>query len=444
VRRRARRGCLQIQSTLIAPVNIIIINDAAFIRGGADRVAFDSAAGLAALGHRVTLFTGFGPIDPALEAIPGITIHCLGTGWLKQEQTSPGAAIRGMWNFSAARRLREVLKGFDRRDSVVHVHLYAAGLTCSVLNESLSAGFPTILTLHDYFITCPNGAYFVFPKAQLCERDALSWSCFRCHCDSRKQIHKYWRFARTWIQGRIAKIPERVTAYAAVSETCAKLARRDLPNSARIEVVPNIVAVERGAPVDVAKNRALVFTGRLEDYKGPQLLAQAAARLGLPVVFCGTGPMEAELRGLCPEASFTGWLSPHRILEELGKARAFVFPSVYRETFGLSAAEALARGIPVIASRGTAAEEFVLHGENGLLFQHNSVDDLVSQLSLLEDDSLVARLGAEAYRLYWEKPLTTEAHIECLQKLYNSVNGRQEPPPVGESRPGRSGSVAPA
>jgi glycosyltransferase involved in cell wall biosynthesis len=425
-------------------VNIIIINDAAFIRGGADRVAFDSAAGLAALGHRVTLFTGFGPIDRALEAIPGITIHCLGTGWLKQEQTSPGAVIRGMWNFAAARRLREVLKGFDPRDSVVHIHLYAAGLTSSVINESLAAGFPTVLTLHDYFITCPNGAYFVFPKAELCERRALSWSCFGCSCDSRKQIHKYWRFVRTWIQGRIAKIPVRITAYAAVSETSATLARRDLPKSAHIEVVPNIVAVERGAPVDVARNRALVFTGRLEDYKGPQLLAQAAARLKLPVVFCGTGPMEAELRRLYPEARFTGWLSPERVLEELGRARAFVFPSVYRETFGLSAAEALARGIPVIASRGTAAEEFVHHGENGLLFRHNSVDDLAAQLALLVDDSLVTRLGSEAYRLYWEKPLTTQAHIACLEKLYASVRRRQDPPPVGEARQGRSESAVPA
>jgi glycosyltransferase involved in cell wall biosynthesis len=424
-------------------LNIIIVNDAASIRGGADRVAFDSAAGLAAMGHRVILFTGFGPVDPVLEAIPGVTIHCLGTGWLKQEQTSPKAVVRGMWNFAAARRLREVLGALNRSDSVVHVHLYAAALTSSVLHASLAAGFPTILTLHDYFITCPNGAYFVFPTAQQCERHALSLSCLACNCDSRKPMHKYWRFARTWLQGRLAKIPARITAYAAVSETCATLARRDLPKTARIEVVPNIVAVERGVPVDVARNRALVFTGRLEDYKGPQLLAMAAARLGVPVVFCGTGPMEHELRRLCPEATFTGWLTPERVLEELGRARAFVFPSVYRETFGLSAAEALARGVPVIASRGTAAEEFVLHGQNGLLFEHNSVDDLAKQLALLADDGMVRRLGSEAYRIYWEKPLTTEAHIARLQELYASVRGRAESPPAGLARVGQSDRTVP-
>jgi glycosyltransferase involved in cell wall biosynthesis len=165
----------------------------------------------------------------------------------------------------------------------------------------------------------------------------------------------------------------------------------------------------------------------LEDYKGPQLLAQAAARLRLPVVFCGAGPLESELRRIYPEAVFTGWLQSGQVLEELGRARAFVFPSVYRETFGLSAVEALARGIPVIASRGTAAEEFVHHGENGLLFAHNSVDDLAAQLSTLGDDGVVARLGSEAYNRYWKQPLTTEVHVSRLLEFYRSVLAGKQP-----------------
>ena len=407
-------------------MNIVLLNDAAYIRGGADRVAFDSARGLARQGHTVVLFTAFGPIAEDLVGVPGLTVICLGDTWLRNDR-GPAAALRGIWNSDAARRLREVLADFDASETVVHAHLYSSALSASVLHAALRAGFPTVLSLHDYFITCPNGAYFVFPHAQLCERKALSASCLACHCDSRKRMHKLWRIARTWTQNRVAKIPQRLTAYAAVSETCATLARRDLPKGARIVVVPNIVGVDRHPPVDVTRNRTLVFTGRLEDYKGPQLLAQAAARLGLPVTFCGTGPLETELKRIYPAATFTGWLKPERIFEELGRARAFVFPSVYRETFGLSAAEALARGIPVVASRGTAAEEFVHHERNGLLFAHNSVDDLTTQLARLDDDAFVRRLGGDAYQRYWDKPLTTEAHLDCLMTFYRSVIR-----PVGE------------
>lgn len=408
-------------------MNIVILNDAAYIRGGADRVAFDSAGALAAAGHRVTLFTAFGPVSSEVQSLAGVTVLCLGNAWLRQEQSSWRAAARGLWNREAASRLHLVLSGLDPKETVVHAHLYSSALTASVLHASLRAGFATLLTLHDYFITCPNGAYFVFPQARACDCHALSLSCLACHCDSRKRSHKVWRVARTWLQNRIARIPRRLTAYAAVSETCATLARRDLPAQARIEVVPNIVAIERQPPVEVAKNRAFVFTGRLEDYKGPQLLAQAAAHLGVPVVFCGTGPLEAELRRINPAAVFTGWLQPAAIVNELGKARAFVFPSVYRETFGLSAAEALARGIPVVASRGTAAEEFVHHGKNGLLFAHNSAADLAAQMTLLADDQAVGQMGANAYQTYWEHPLTTEVHLRLLETFYRSLLASHSP-----------------
>jgi glycosyltransferase involved in cell wall biosynthesis len=402
-------------------VNIVVINDAAYIRGGADRVAFDSARALGSLGHSVTLFTAFGPVAAELESAPGVTVVCVGSPWIRNGQTSFGAAVRGIWNSDASRRLKKVLSGLNPRETVVHVHLYAGALSPSVLAASVRCGFLTVLTLHDYFITCPNGAYFVFPKGETCGRNALSGSCLRCNCDSRRAMHKAWRVARTWVQNSLADIPRRLTAYIAVSETCAALARRDLPAAARIEVIPNIVGVDRRPPVDVARNKAFVFTGRLEDYKGPQLLAQAAARLRLPVVFCGAGPLEAELRRIYPDAVFKGWLRPEQVISELERARAFVFPSVYRETFGLAAAEALARGIPVVASRGTAAEEFVFHEKNGLLFDHNSVDDLAVRLGAMADDSRVATLGANAYARYWDNPLTAEAHVSRLVAFYTSI-----------------------
>ena len=402
-------------------MNVVILNDAAYIRGGGDKIAIDSAVALAKAGHRVILFTGFGPVASELSSHAGLTVICLGTSWLRQDQGSLGTALRGLWNRPAARRLREVLACLDPTETVVHAHLYSSALTASVLDASLQAGFPTVLTLHDYFITCPNGAYFVFPRALPCERSALSLSCLSCHCDSRQRTHKVWRVVRTWLQNRFAKIPHRLTAYIAVSKTCAKLARRDLPVEARLEVVPNVVSIERRPPVDVARNSVFVFAGRLEDYMGPLIFAEAAARLRLPVVFCGTGPLEATLRRIYPEAMFPGWLQPADLVKPFEQARALVCPSLMRATFGLSAAEALARGIPVVASLGTAAEEFVHHQENGLLFEHNSVDDLVAQLAVLADDATVSRMGASAYDGYWKAPLTEDIHLANLLAFYRSV-----------------------
>lgn len=419
-------------------MKIVLVNDAGYVRGGADRVAFDSARALAAQGHQVVLFTAFGPTAPELEGHPNLRVVTVGADWLRGAQTSPRAALRGIWNWKAARRLKSELATLDPRETVVHVHLYSSALSASVIDAALGAGFATALSIHDYFITCPNGAYFVFPKAEVCDRRALSLSCVACNCDSRKPVHKVWRLARTVVQNRIARIPGRISAYVAVSETSAALARRDLPAGARIEVIANPVDVARQAPVNVRENRNLVFIGRLESYKGPQLLARAAARLRLPVVFCGSGPMEPALREMYPEAVFTGWLRSDQVLERLAGARAFVFPSVYRETFGVSAAEALARGIPVVASKGTAAEEFVHHRENGLLFEHNSVDDLAAQLQLLADDTLVAELGTRAYADYWAQPLTADIHVAKITAFYHSLLGS------AAGRPPRGQMLVPA
>lgn len=399
-------------------MTILLLNDAAYIRGGADRIAFDTARELAARGHRVILFTAFGPVDPAVQALPGVQVICLGGTWIRQS-LGPSTLLRTIWNRPAAVALQQLLRDLPPADTVVHAHLYSSSLSASVLHAAVQAGFRTVLSLHDYFITCPNGAYFEFPRAAPCERRALSFSCLTCHCDSRRRIHKAWRVARTWLQNGPARLPSRLSGYIAVSATCAKLARRDLPPSARIDVIPNCVAIDRKPAVDAARHRSFVFSGRLESYKGPQLLAAAAARLNLPVVFCGTGPLERTLRQSCSSATFTGWLSPHDLENRLNEARVFVFPSVFRETFGLSAAEALARGLPVVASRGTAAEEFVHHERNGLLFAHNSVDELTSQLARLQhDDALVTRLATHAYDQYWSSPYTLTRHVDQLETYY--------------------------
>ena len=120
----------------IPRVNIVILNDAAYIRGGGDRVAFDSATALASAGHRVILFTAFGPVAPELSAHAGLTVICLGSVWLRQEQNSWRAAIHGLWNWKAAGRLRTVLADLDPRETIVHAHLYSSALTASVLAES--------------------------------------------------------------------------------------------------------------------------------------------------------------------------------------------------------------------------------------------------------------------------------------------------------------------
>lgn len=400
--------------------HIVIVNDFAHVRGGADRVALSAATGLADAGHRVTFFAAVGPVEETLSRHPGITVICLEQADILRDPQRWRALRQGLWNSAAARAFRAHARAWDPT-TIVHVHCYSKALSASVPYAATETGLRTVLTLHDYFLGCPNGGFFEYPAMTVCQRDPLGAGCFTCNCDSRHYSHKLWRFARTWIQNRVAELPRRLDGVIALSALNQENARRFLPPGIRLVTVPNPVDVAPGEPVKVEDNPAFVFAGRLEPYKGPQLFAQAAAERGATAVFCGAGPAAGAVQEIYPAARVTGWLAPADLQAELGRARALVFPSLWPETFGLTALEALARGIPVIASRGTAAEEQIQHGVNGLLFERGSAASLAEMMQRLEDPITAARLGREAHRRYWHAPFTRARHVAALEKLFGSL-----------------------
>jgi glycosyltransferase involved in cell wall biosynthesis len=77
------------------------------------------------------------------------------------------------------------------------------------------------------------------------------------------------------------------------------------------------------------------------------------------------------------------------------RADIFVFPSIWEEPFGMPPTEAMAAGLPVVATRSGALPEIVVDGETGLLVDRGDVDGLAQALlELLEDSGERARMGA--------------------------------------------------
>ena len=403
------------------PLDIIIVNDYGHMRGGGDRVALASALGLSRAGHRVTVFCAVGPVDAELAAEPGLRVVCTGQHEILRDPNRARAARNGAWNPGAAAALRVLLRGLERGRTVVHVHSYTKAFSASVPSAALDLGFRTLLSLHDYFIACPNGAFFEYPVMEVCGRTPLGMRCLGCRCDARSYGHKLWRFGRTWWQNRVAALPGRLSCSLAVSPSNLAVARRVLPAGSRIELVPYPVDAAPGEPVRVEDNDAFLFVGRMELYKGPQLLAEAAVLAGARAVFCGEGPASGAVRRICPEAHLAGWQDRSALAGYYGRARALVFASLWPETFGLTAAEALARGVPVIVSSGTAAADQVEHGVNGLVFERGSARNLAEMMRRLADAGLARRLGREAHRRYWNDPMTLEKHVSRLREVYLSL-----------------------
>jgi glycosyltransferase involved in cell wall biosynthesis len=179
-------------------------------------------------------------------------------------------------------------------------------------------------------------------------------------------------------------------------------------------------------PGNPAGNRAFVFIGRFEEEKGVRLFAEAARSTGLPAVFIGDGALSSELRRICPDGVFTGWLEPREVRRHLAGARALVFPSLWYETLGLVVVEAAAAGIPVIVASRCSATDVIQDGRNGLHFTHGSADALARRMvELAGDDPLAARLGRAAYDGYWSDPWTVERHVGQLESVYGMLTSAQ-------------------
>lgn len=398
---------------------VVLLNDYAYVQGGATRVAVDEAIGLANRGARVKFIGAVGPVCSDLGA-PGVETICLGQSGLKGSGAGPEAVVSSMWNARAYATTKAVLAALDPRETVVHVHQFDKALSTSPVRCALERGFTVVCTLHEYFSVCPNGAFFDYNANVPCYRKALSASCILHNCDRRKYSHKLYRVARSLVQRGPGRMPGGVTHFIASSERCEKMVAPYLPPDAQVHHIENPVIVNRIKPVAVGKNRRIAAVGRLEQEKGIVVLLEAARRTNTALLLVGDGSLRALVSG-CEFCEVTGWLPRNEVLGKLESARCLVFPSLCFETYGLSVAEAAGRGIPAIVSDVTAAAERVVNNETGWHVRAGDVGHLQELLGLVQDDTVVDSAGRAAFERFWSNPPTLERHVRELGVLYEEV-----------------------
>jgi glycosyltransferase involved in cell wall biosynthesis len=156
----------------------------------------------------------------------------------------------------------------------------------------------------------------------------------------------------------------------------------------------------------IARDRDLVFVGRLIAEKGLDVLLLALAWLrghGLHprLTVVGEGPAEPQVRALCTRlilddrVEFAGRLDERALAELLNRHRIMVIPSLCVETFGLVALEGIACGcVPVASALGGLPEAV---GECGLLAPPDDAAGLARVLAdLLKPGADLARFRAAA------------------------------------------------
>ena len=335
---------------------------------------------------------------PALVARYHVTVAAHGDGPLRRDTLCAGASfvpLRHMqrpvspWRDACA--LLEVVRLMRRvRPHVVHANSSKAGFVGRI--GARLVGVPvTIFTVHGWAFRAPTGATSVVYR---------------------------------WLERLVRPL---TTAFVCVSDS-----ERNAGIAARTCDPETTVVIRAGGDLDAPRARPgegppqVVFVGRLASPKDPFTLVTALSALNgrtFSALLVGDGPQRATVEtqlAATPKAVPIELVGDrHDVPAVLAASHVFVL-STRSEGLPLTVLEAMAAGLPVVASRVGGIPEAVVDGETGLLVAPGDPEELAAALArLLDDPELRERLGA-AGRSRVEKHFGREAFVEAHLELLRS------------------------
>lgn len=392
-------------------------------RGGSESYLFDLATRQRARGLDVQVLTGskVWREDVVLESgeLEGLPVHRLHRDDLFFDHHAK------MWHPVVEQRFRELLQRW--RPSLVHVHHWLR-LTCNLVDVCWQEGVPAVVTLHDYYTSCPR-AFRRRPGDEACRRELSPTSCGDCvPRHGYEQSGEITAGIELFRDHYRAELSLARAVIVAVGSTATLLSKTTGVPADRYEVLPlgyqprfaglpQLPGPAAGEPLRVA------FWGGVGRHKGVDVLLRAFGRLH------GTRPgrtelhvlggiesdaFERELRALAIglPVTFHGAFTAqqlHAVRPHVG-----VFPSTCIETFGLVLDECFELGLPCVTSDlGALAER-----AGGAGLRTRAGDDLDLALALqrfLDEPQLWQQLRAQRP----DASPSLDTHVDALLAVYD-------------------------
>ena len=229
------------------------------------------------------------------------------------------------------------------------------------------------------------------------------------------------------------------------SAAAAAQLRREGVSSTRIAVVPNGIELAGFTVRPPGPGQVVTTVANLRRGKGHDVLLRAAAKVlrrhpGVRFLLVGDGPLKGELEGEARVLGIAGSVDfvGHRddVSAVLASSDLFAFPSLM-EAFPNSVMEAMAAGLPIVATEVGGIPELIANGRNGLLVPAGDSDALAAAIVRLLDERDLASVYGRAARETIASGYSFERMVGAFETLYLdracAPNGR-----VGSGLPIRS------
>jgi glycosyltransferase involved in cell wall biosynthesis/ADP-heptose:LPS heptosyltransferase/2-polyprenyl-3-methyl-5-hydroxy-6-metoxy-1,4-benzoquinol methylase/Flp pilus assembly protein TadD len=364
------------------------------------------------------------------------------TPYFLEEKYDEGVRLFGVYNrptvfLDEAHPLREAEDRECRRlfeqvmdtvaPAVVHFHNFL-GLSFAIADVARERGIPTVFTPHNYHVIDPK-LYFIRP-------DLTLWKGVSIFENS--ELLEAYPEKRSEYETRQAKakqlLSETIDYTFAVSSRQRDFLAEFAGSGARISVV-NQVPESADWATDLSTSKVITrplkfgFIGGVMPHKGVHILAQAAQNFtSESAEFHIYGFVSKEYLDILKSIDrkgnliFHGEYSGEDLLPLAMQLDAIILPSVWEDCAPLVIAEALALGLPVIASNIGGFPDFITDGVNGRLYNYKSFRDLADVIA----DLVVFPSVIEEWRSKTSLNYNFTDFVNFMAEFYNElINGER-------------------
>jgi glycosyltransferase involved in cell wall biosynthesis len=209
-------------------------------------------------------------------------VVCLDQDDIETAASKLAFAAQVMWNTRAATALRDVLAGCYEGDTVVHVHGWAKALSASIGPVLARAGLPTVYTMHEFFLVCPNGGFYDYPAQAICHRKPMSLACITATATPAATRARRCASCAMRRSGLPSGLRNAMRHVILISDLQQSVSAPYFPPGTVFHRVDNPISVpDLGPKPDREPLGEAIFVGRLSTEKGAPVFAEAARRAGL-------------------------------------------------------------------------------------------------------------------------------------------------------------------
>ena len=150
------------------------------------------------------------------------------------------------------------------------------------------------------------------------------------------------------------------------------------------------------------KKNYYITTSRQVNWKKLDLAVKAFAKNGKMLILVGGGAEHQKLKNLAKNSQNIKFIqrvnSPKELSKIVSEAKGFIFPSL--EPFGIAPIEALATGTPILAFNKGGSQDYIQEGKNGVFFDEQSVESILSAIKKFEKLNFDAKKVSESAKSF--------------------------------------------